>query len=607
MTDPDPRVSPTPDRLAELVEASAVFGPLSADARAAVVAAMEIREVRRGTTVIHQGARADGLLMVVRGRLRVELVGDDGGRTVLGEVGRGEVAGEMALITDGPRSADVVAIRDSRLAILPLAAFDALVAEHAGAMRAVSTVLIRKLVATAHGRGPTDAGATVVVVPVTDTPTTLTAAADLAATLARTVAGARLGNGDEARAEVGADAPPGALQEWCEGLATRSGGAVFLADAVASAWTDACAQQADRIVLVADASHAPSVRPIETAIAEGTGATRPRTELVLVHPAAAATPRNTRWWLAPRPVDRHHNVRSGSATDLERVARLVTGRAVGVVFSGGGARGIAHIGVLRALQARGIPIDAVGGASIGSIVGGAVARGDSPDAIATQIRAAVLDRSPVDITLPTVSVAAGGRVTERIKDGAGGLDLEDGWLNFFCVSTNLSTRALDVHTTGPAWVAIRSSFSVPGIFPPMHNDAGETLVDGGVLDNMPVSTMRSLHEGITVIAIDVGANKEFTGAGGSAEGAVSGWRALTQGARRRALGSAFGLPKLLMRLTELGAGDPGDRGDCYVRPGLEGVSLLDFDRFEDLVVGGERDAGPILDAWIASGGARHWA
>ena len=83
---------------------------------------------------------------------------------------------------------------------------------------------------------------------------------------------------------------------------------------------------------------------------------------------------------------------------------------------------------------------------------------------------------------------------------------------------------------------------------------------------------------------------------------MSGWRALTRAARERTLGSAFGLPKLLMRLTELGAGDSGDLGDCYVRPGLEGVSLLDFDRFDDLVVGGERDAGPQLDAWLAAGG-----
>ncbi len=592
-------------RLAELVDMSSVFGALSETARAQVVDAFEVRDVARGTTVIHQGARGDGLYMVERGRLRVELVDDDGRRVALGEVGRGEVAGEMALITDGPRSADVVAIRDSRLAFLPVAAFDALVAQQAGAMRAVSTALIHKLEATAHGRRSTTSGATVVVVPVTDTPRTHAAVTLLQESLVATVAGARHASGATARAAVGPDADAAGFQEWCEDAAAGLGGAVFATDPTYTPWTDACAQQADRIILVVDAASAATLRPIESEIERGTGATRPRTELVVVHPATAATPRNTKWWLSPRRVDRHHNVRERSTTDAERVARLVSGRAVGVVFSGGGARGIAHIGVLRALQARGIPIDAVGGASIGSIVGGAVARGDTPDAISAQIRAAVLDRSPVDLTLPTVSVAAGGRVTERIKEGAGGLDLEDGWLNFFCVSTNLTRRALDVHTTGPAWVAIRSSFSVPGIFPPMHNDVGETLVDGGVLDNMPVSTMRALHEGITVIAIDVGANKEFTGAGGSPAGAVSGWRALTQGVRKRAVGSAFGLPKLLMRLTELGAGDPGDLGDCYVRPALDGVSLLDFDRFEDLVVGGEADAGPILDAWIAAGGLQH--
>lgn len=589
-------------RLADLVDASAVFGALADEARARIVDAFEIHDVARGSTVIHQGSRGDGLYLVERGRLRVELVDGDGRRSVLGEIGRGEVAGEMALITDGPRSADVIAIRDSRLAFLPVAAFDALVAEHAGAMRAVSTVLIRKLEATAHGRRPTAAGATIVIVPVTDTPRTHESAARIQEALRTTLVGARCATGDDARAAVGDGAGAAEFQEWCELAGAGLDGAVFVTDATYTPWTDACAQQADRVVLVADAASAPTLRPIEVELAHGTGATRPRTELVLVHAATAQTPRNTRWWMSPRHVDRHHNVRERSTTDAERVARLVSGRAIGVIFSGGGARGIAHIGVLRAMQARGIPIDAVGGASIGSIVGGAVARGDAPDAIAAQIRAAVLDRSPVDLTLPTVSVAAGGRVTARIKDGAAGLDLEDGWINFFCVSTNLTRRALDVHTTGPAWVAIRSSFSVPGIFPPMHNEAGETLVDGGVLDNMPVTTMRSLHEGITVIAIDVGANKEFTGAGGSPEGLVSGWRALTQGVRKRAIGSAFGLPKLLMRLTELGAGDSGDRGDCYVRPALDGVSLLDFDRFDDLVTGGERDAGPILDAWIAAGG-----
>ena len=227
------------DRLATLVDATAIFGALSEDARSAVVDALEVRDVRRGSTIIHQGARADGLYIVDRGRLRVELVEDDGSRTVLGEVGRGEVAGEMALITDGPRSADVVAIRDSRLAFLPLAAFDALVAEHAGAMRAVSTVLIRKLVATAHGRRGTAAGATVVVVPITDTERTRRAVTALREALVATIGGVHSGSGDDARAETGDDADAAALQEWCELASAGIGGAVLEADAEYTPWTDA--------------------------------------------------------------------------------------------------------------------------------------------------------------------------------------------------------------------------------------------------------------------------------------------------------------------------------------------------------------------------------
>ena len=372
-----------------------------------------------------------------------------------------------------------------------------------------------------------------------------------------------------------------------------------LADVEFTPWTDACVQHADRVVYVGDATRAPARRAVEREIAARMGSDAQRSELVLLHPPGTQYPRGTRHWLTPREVDRHHHVRSDRSADVSRVARLLTDRGVGVVFAGGGARGIAHIGVLRALEARGVPIDAVGGASIGSIVGGSVARGDTPDELARILRAAVLDRSPVDFTLPTVSFAQGARVTQQIRDAAGGLDLEDGWRNFYCVSTNLTRASLEVHRRGPGWFAIRSSFSIPGVFPPMHTEDDEILVDGGMLDNMPITTMRELHAGIRVIAVDVGAHKEFGTAGATKHGAVSGWRTLAAALRQRSVRDAIALPKLLMRLTELGAVDPDDLGDCYVRPGLDGISLLDFDRFDDLTRIGERDAGAVLDAWLA--------
>lgn len=265
-----------------------------------------------------------------------------------------------------------------------------------------------------------------------------------------------------------------------------------------------------------------------------------------------------------------------------------------MVFSGGGARGIAHIGVLRALLERRVPIDATAGASIGAIVAGAVARGDGPDDVSTQIRAAVVEKSPVDLTFPTVSFASGRRVTRHIKEGAQGLDVEDTWLNFFCVSTNLTRGALEIHSRGPAWAAVRSSFSVPGLFPPMRNDAGEILVDGGILSNLPVTPMRAMHAGITVI----GVRREFMAASVPTTGIVSGWKYLATSLRERELENLTSLPRLLIRLTELGSLGDDDRGDCCVQPVVDGVSLLDFDKFDQIVEIGERDASLALDDWL---------
>jgi lysophospholipid hydrolase len=147
---------------------------------------------------------------------------------------------------------------------------------------------------------------------------------------------------------------------------------------------------------------------------------------------------------------------------------------------------------------------------------------------------------------------------------------------------------------------MRASFSVPGLFPPMCNDAGDVLIDGGLLDNLPVSTMRHMHPGITVIAIDIGARRDFVSRSVTTSGVVSGWRFLTATLRQRSLDDLTSLPRMLLRLTELGALGNDDHGDCYVRPTLEGVSLLDFDKFDELIILGERDAAPALDAWLAT-------
>ena len=117
------------------------------------------------------------------------------------------------------------------------------------------------------------------------------------------------------------------------------------------------------------------------------------------------------------------------------------------------------------------------------------------------------------------------------------------------------------------------------------------LVDGGILDNMPVTSMRAKHAGITVIAVDVGTRREFVvdddvDERASSPGGSSSRAACAIGT----LDNLTSLPRILMRLTELGSLGDADHGDCYVRPDLEGVSLLDFDKFDALIEIGARDS-----------------
>jgi NTE family protein len=584
-----------------LLEESAIFRGLDPAALAGLAQELEPRFARRGDVVVQQGDSADGLYLVGSGRLQAVLTRPDSSRVVLGEVGRGAVTGEMALITDHPRSATVTALRDSHLFFLPSEGFRRVIQAHPLALRVIATELIDRLMDTIK-RGPMTSSATsIAIVPLDESVEVDALAEKLSASLASLVGHVRVVAPGDMRAELG-DAPSDlARAVWRDDLEASHGAVMYIAERTFGSWTDDCVQQADIVLLAGAGTGPPELRPVEQELRRRQGSVARRTELILLHEPTTTVPRGTRHWLDARDVDRHHHLRVDRVGDYDRVARLLVGRAFGVIFSGGGARGAAHIGVLSALVEHGVPIDAVGGASIGSIVAGAVARGDAPAEIAAMLRASVVEKSPVDLTLPAVSFAAGGRVTEHIREGADGLDLEDLWLNFFCVSTNLTRGALEVHTRGPAWTAIRSSFSVPGLFPPMVNERGEVLVDGGLLDNLPVSSMRAAHAGITVVGIDVGTRREFLPtASVPPTGVLSGWRFLASSLRGRTLENLATLPRLLMRLTELGSLGDDDRGDCYIRPALEGVSLLDFDKFDALIESGRRDADATIAAWVAS-------
>jgi lysophospholipid hydrolase len=591
------------DELERLVAESSLFGALEPAARAFVCEHLQSVVVPGGGVLMDQGEHGDSMYLVAVGRFRVTMRRHDGTDAVVAELGRGEFVGELAVLTDEPRSATVTALRDSQVLEFTGSSFAELVTRFPGALRHITTRIVGRLVRSLREGSPTSPVVTIAVVPLGDDARATGFAQRLQRSLDRLGGRATSVTHDEASGALGdldrvtADR----LAAWFGGREAGSDAVVYAATSAMDEWTEACVRQADLVLLVGASGEDVAPRPVERAIDARRERVRIRTELVLVHPEWTRDPRGTSRWLDPRAVDRHHHVRVDRDADVDRVARLLLGKGVGLVLSGGGARGVAGIGVLQALEERSVPIDACGGTSIGALIAGGAARGLAPDDLAARVRAAVVDSSPFDVTFPALSLAAGRRVTESIREGAEGLDLEDGWRNVFCVSTNLTTARVEVHRRGPGWHAVRASFSIPGVFPPVRSARGDLLVDGGLLDNLPVSIMRGEHDNITVIAVDVGRTRDVLAGSLPGDGVVSGWRLLMGrlDPTTRAVETA-GLGRVLMRLTELGSERGDDRGDVYIRPPVDGYSIGDFKAF-DRLVGIGRDAGlRAIDEWHAT-------
>ena len=351
---------------------------------------------------------------------------------------------------------------------------------------------------------------------------------------------------------------------------------------------------------MADAAGDPAPGPADAAVFAPRERGGPRVTLVLQH-APGQEPGGTARWLDPRPGVRHLHVRTGDIADVARVARWVTGSSVGLVLGGGGARGWAHIGAVRAFEELGIPIDLVGGTSQGAVVGAAVA--DRRTADDMQVSARPWVRKLRDYTIPMVSVLRGrrmGRTLEMIVRP--GIAIEDLWLPYFAMTTNLSRAERVVQDRGSVVEALRASVSLPVVLPPVVRD-GELFIDGGLLDNLPVGEMRRRIGAGRIIAIDPSppSRPEHFDA---LEPDVSGVRLLAERLvpfRRRRRVPSIG--EMVQRTVMAGSrhlrqrvADP-DPNTLTLQPELGDWGLLAFERLDEIVEAGYREMRDPIAAW----------
>lgn len=173
---------------------------------------------------------------------------------------------------------------------------------------------------------------------------------------------------------------------------------------------------------------------------------------------------------------------------------------MGVVLAGGGAFGTAHVGALRAMSEAGIPVDYIGGTSFGAAMAAAIAQALPAEEIMRRCNEIfVTSRAMNRLNVPLYSVLDHRIFDAQLAKHFGDGLIEDLAMPFFAVSSNLSRNDIHVHRSGPLWKAVRSSGSIPALLPPILTGEGEVLIDGGLLENVPLETMRQVKSGPNIV------------------------------------------------------------------------------------------------------------
>ncbi len=429
------------------------------------------------------------------------------------------------------------------------------------------------------------------------------------------------------------------LSQYLADLEERYGMLLYIADTnVNSPWTQTCITQADCILLVGLAEGSPSIGEYERFLLGMK--TTARKELVLLHVERYSPPGLTRKWLKNRVWINggHHHIqmafrtntepahpqikRFGTALkqrvqvlqaeiqkytsrkirqtplysaetpfkgDFHRLARRLCGKSVGLVLGGGGARGISQVGVIRALEEAGIPIDIIGGTSIGAFIGALYAR--DADVVPMYGRAkkfagrmGSMWRFALDLTYPSASYTTGHEFNRGIFKTFGNSQMEDFWLEFYCNTTNISKSRAEYHNSGYVWRYVRASMSLAGLIPPLC-DEGSLLLDGGYVDNLTVAHMKSLGADV-IFAIDVGAidDDQPQTYGDSLSGA---WALLNRWNPFSAYHNPPTLSEIQARLAYVSSVDALERaktmpGCLYMRPPIDPYGTLEFAKFDEI-------------------------
>uniref|UniRef100_A0A8C1TWU6 lysophospholipase n=1 Tax=Cyprinus carpio TaxID=7962 RepID=A0A8C1TWU6_CYPCA len=616
--------------------------------------AIDWMAVEAGRALYRQDDQSDCTYIVLNGRLRSVIRKANGKKELVGEYGRGDLIGVVEALTRQPRATTVHAVRDTELVKLPEGTLNNIKRRYPQVVTRLIHLLGQKILGNLQQpRGPFSSSAlglpsmasspdvtnpasnlsTVAVLPVCDDVPISAFNLELSHALSA-IGPTLLLTSDIIRERLGASALDSIhkyrLSGWLAQQEDINRIVLYQTDSSMTPWTQRCIRQADCILIVGLGDQEPALGELEQML-ENT-AVRALKQLALLHREDGPGPSRTVEWLnmrswcsghlhlkCPRRVfsrrspsklrEVYEKVFEKTAdrhSDFSRLARVLTGNSIALVLGGGGARGCSHVGVIKAMEEAGIPIDIVGGTSIGSFIGALYA--EERSAVRVKQRAREWSKAMnsvfktvLDLTYPITSMFSGSAFNTSISNVFEDKQIEDLWLPYFNVTTDITASAMRVHKDGSLWRYVRASMTLSGYLPPLCDPKdGNLLMDGGYINNLPADIARNMGTK-TVIAIDVGSQDEtdLCNYGDSLSGWWLLWKRINPWAEKVKVPDMAEIQSRLayvscVRQLEL----VKKSAYCeYIRPPIDRFKTMDFGKFDEIYDVGYQYGKLVFTEW----------
>lgn len=582
-----------------------LFRDLDTHVLAAVASHATWIELPSGATVYQMGEVGDSLYLIANGRVSIEFPNEHGQLEVVAHLGLYELVGEIAVLTGEPRTATVRAVRDSALIRISKQDFERLLTSQPKAMFNVVRQIVLRLrrPRTQRARDTVTSTRNLAIIPAHPGAPVQRVAHSLNTvlngykdSLLLNAAGvdAALGEG-AACSSFGRDERAGGVARWLNSLESQYRYLVYVGTDHADNWTRRCLRQADRILVVADGNCEP--KPCETAALIRKETLLAPIELALVANSDSIVTGRVSQWAEFLHSSFHHVVPSSlNPTTLAPMARRMTGRAIGLVLGGGGARGFAHLGLIRALQERQLPVDLIGGSSMGALIAALYAMGHDYETLLGYLRMLFVDNNNLnDYSLSRISLIRARKIHQRLEELFEDRLIEDLPTPFYCMTTNLSRSRAYAHCHGRLVEWVGASMAVPGIIPPVVYK-GDLLVDGALVNAVPSDVMASYGRG-PVIASDVSSDEQMRVEDHSEH---PHFLEHQPGETR-----SFNLFNILFQTATLtGEEVTAARvrsADLYLRMPVRDIGMFDWQDFDQIIYRGYAHASEMLDQSLESG------